>query len=105
MEVDSLEFTLNSVCGVSGTIKSSSSGKAIACAPWGFTWSASCNSTLHFDGYNLAVTFTDAEHSTAVLDIMKWTNNCTACGALNVSGLVGIEVRTWGRVKASYDPQ
>lgn len=104
-QVDSLEFTLHSVCYISGTRKSVSSGKNITCAPWGFTWSLNCNAATWTDGFNLTVTFTDTQNSTAVLDIVNWFNGCTVCRALENSSIVGTDVSTWGRIKALYDSQ
>jgi len=102
--VDSLEFTLNAICGTTGTTKSSTSGKAITCEPWGFTWSSSCNTMPPYkDGFDLTVTFTDTQTSTTVLDVKKWINSCASCRALDNSSVVGTEMSTWSLIKALYD--
>lgn len=102
-QVDSLEFTLHSVCYISGTRRSVSTGKNITCAPWGFTWSLNCNPATHTDGFDLTVTFTDTQNSTAVLDIVNWFISCAVCRALENSNVVGTDVSTWGRIKALYE--
>jgi len=104
-KVDSLEFALHSVCDISGTRKFTSSGRTITCAPWGFTWSLTCNSTTWTDGFNLSVAFTDTQQATAVLDIVTWFNGCAVCRAVETPGVVGTAVSTWGRIKALYDSQ
>ena len=81
MEVDTLEYTLSPVCGISGSSRFIRSGEAITCVPWGFTWTSSCNTILHMHGHEATITFIDSETSTAVLDINNWLNNCVACRA------------------------
>ncbi len=104
-KVDSLEFTLHSICYVSGTRKYTSSGKTITCAPWGFTWFLACDGSTQTDGFGLAVTFTDTQNSTAVLDMVNWFNGCVVCRAFESLSVVGTAVSTWGRIKAFYDSQ
>jgi hypothetical protein len=104
-QVDSLEFTLHSVCAVSSTRRFTSSGRTITCAPWGFSWSLSCDPPSWTDGFYLSVTFTEAEHASAVLDIVMWFEGCAVCRALETSGVVGTRASTWGGIKALYDSQ
>jgi hypothetical protein len=101
--VDSLEFTLHSVCAVSGTRRYTSAGKPITCNPWGFAWSVSCDVPSWTDGMNLWVTFTDAQHSDVVLDVVMWFEGCVVCRALETAGCVGTAVSTWGGIKSLYD--
>ena len=101
--VDSLEFTLHSVCAVSGTRSYTSPGRPIICSPWGSSWSVSCDIPSWTDGMILWVTFTDAQHAAIVLDIVTWFNGCVVCRALETSGCVGTAASTWGGIKALYD--
>jgi len=101
--VDSLEFTLHNVCSVSGTRRSTSPGKAITCSPWGFTWTSACNPSTWTDGFILAVTFSDTEHSAAELDIVTWWDGCAICRAVETSNIVGTDASTWGLIKSLFD--
>lgn len=104
-QVDSLEFSLHSVCSVSGTRSFTSAGRPITCEPWGFTWPMACNVSSWTDGFNLAVTFVDEQHSAVTLDIVTWFDGCAVCRALETSGVVGTAISTWGGIKALYDSQ
>ena len=101
--VDSLVFTLHSVCAVSGTRSYTSPGRPITCDPWGFAWSYPCDVPSWTDGFNLWVTFTDEQHSSVVLDVVMWFEGCVVCRAVEATGCVGTAVSTWGGIKALYD--
>lgn len=102
-KVDSLEFSLHSVCDVSGVRDYTCAGRTITCEPWGFTWSVSCEPATWTDGFDLAVTFTDAQQASAILDIITWYNGCETCRALETPDVVGAATPTWGGIKALYE--
>lgn len=101
--VDSLEIGLHAVCNSTGTKSFTSSGQAISCAPWRFTWSQACNAELWIDGFNLEVMFLDQHQAAATLDIVTWYEGCAVCRALTTSIIVGTAPSTWGDIKTLYD--